>query len=116
MRSERPIVDEDAAERFRKVRPAIDRFMPFVERNCSPASGNSPAMMTSWSLLRIHAELCWQFAAVLEAKARSNEARADELLVQMIELVQKQEPDIQRVFDVSTFVFSLKHRMFKKVF
>ncbi len=100
LRSEKPIVSTEAAERLAKIPAMIQSFAEVIERNIG---SENPCWKQSWTYLKYHAEICTAMVPAFTARAMDDEALALSRCKELIELVWKLEPEIHEVMDVWVF-------------
>jgi hypothetical protein len=97
MRSEKPIVSEEAVERLAKVPQVIDDFVPVIEQSMKL---DNPCWAQSWKYLKHHGTICKKLVPALTARAKGEDELATKLCLELIDLVWELQPEIHDAMDV----------------
>ena len=92
--------NRSAGERFSKVAPYVDSFLPVVKRNLSL---DNECQRTSWNYLTYHAEYCKYVADICIALTENDKDKANLVLDEAMDYLSKCEDVIAPVFDLVLF-------------
>jgi hypothetical protein len=102
-------IDEKEAARFEAIIEYVKGSKSFIEDNMN---SDKECHALSYRYLKYHAEMVLLYAGILEARARKDRKRVETLWRELRYSVQKEEKNIQRVFDVFEFIDTMD-KLFK---
>lgn len=92
--------NKSARERFLKIAPYADSFVPVIKRNLTL---DNECHRTSWKYLEHHVDYCKFYADICIALTEENVEKAKQILDSAIDYLSKCEDEIASVFDLVLF-------------